>query len=52
MEKLSRYCVLVSGILWPIMAVLLSVLVNGVLMYWSADPKQDWLFRLSVSMVS
>jgi peroxiredoxin len=33
------------------MAVLLSALVNGVLMRWSADPKKDWLFRLSVSTV-
>lgn len=51
MEKLSEYRVLVSGILSPIMAVLLSVLVNGALMRWRADPKQDWLFRLSVSTV-
>jgi len=51
LEKLSSYRVLVSGILSPIMAVLFSVLVNGVLMRWSADPKQDWLFRLSLSTV-
>ena len=51
MEKLSRYRVLVSGILSPVMAVLLSVLVNGILMRWSADPSRDWLFRLSVSTV-
>ena len=33
------------------MAVLLSVLVNGALMRWSADTNKDWLFRLSVSTV-
>jgi thiol-disulfide isomerase/thioredoxin len=33
------------------MAVVLSVLVNGVLMRWSGDPNQDWLFRLSVSTI-
>ena len=33
------------------MAVLLSALVNGALMRWSADTNKDWLFRLSVSTV-
>jgi thiol-disulfide isomerase/thioredoxin len=51
MEKLSRYRVLILGILSPIVAVLLSALVNGVLMRWSADIKRDWLFRLSTSTV-
>ena len=51
MEKLSKYRVLVLGILSPIIAVLLSALVNGTLMHWSADPEKDWLFRLSVSTV-
>ena len=48
MERLLRYRVLVSGILSPIMAILLSALVNGVLMRWSADPRKDWLFRRSL----
>lgn len=51
MEKLSKYRVLVLGILSPVIAVLLSALVNGKLMHWSADPEKDWLFRLSVSTV-
>lgn len=51
MEKLSKYRVLVLGILSPVIAVLLSALVNGILMHWSADPEKDWLFRLSVSTV-
>ena len=49
MEKPSKYRVLISGLLSPIMAVLLSALVNGALMRWSADTNKDWLFRLSVS---
>lgn len=51
MEKLLRYRVLIAGILSPIMALLLSVFVNGVLMRWSADQQKDWLFRLTVSTV-
>lgn len=49
--KPSKYRVLISGLLSPIMAVLLSALVNGALMRWSADTNKDWLFRLSVSTV-
>ena len=49
MGKLTKYRVLFLGILSPIMAVLLSALVNGALMRWSADTEKDWLFRLSVS---
>lgn len=51
MTKLSKYRVLVLGVLSPIMAILLSVLVNDVLMRWSADHEKDWLFRLSMSTV-
>lgn len=51
MEKLLRYRVLIAGILSPIIAVLLSVFVNGALMHWSADPQKNWLFRLTVSTV-
>lgn len=49
MVKLSRYRVLTLGILSPIIAVVLSALVNGILIHWSTDPEKDWLFRLSVS---
>lgn len=51
MGKILKYRVLVSGILSPVVAVLLSALVNQVLMRRSADPEKDWLFRLSVSTV-
>jgi len=51
MGKILKYRVLVSGILSPVMAVLLSALVNQVLMRRSADPEKDWLFRLFVSTV-
>src|SRR5215813_9133327 len=40
---------LVAGILSPILALVLSVVVYQVLTMRSADPKQDWLFRLVVS---
>lgn len=51
MEKLSKYRVLFSGILSPLLAVLLSVIVNGILTTFSAYPEKDWRFRLSVSTV-
>jgi peroxiredoxin len=51
METLSRYRVLILGILSPIMAVLLNALANEILIRWSTDPKKDWLFRLSASAV-
>lgn len=51
MRTLLKYCVLILGILSPIMAVLLSILVNGVLIEFSANPEKDWRFRLSASTV-
>ncbi len=51
MKTLLRYRVLVSGVLSPIIAVLLSVLANEVLMSWSSDFKKDWLLRLSTSTI-
>ena len=51
MKTLSKYRVLVSGILSPVMAIFLSALVNGVWMRWTADPQRNWLFRLTVSTV-
>lgn len=51
MGKLSKHRVLILGILSPILAVFLSVIVNDVLMRLSADPEKDWRFRLSVSTV-
>jgi thiol-disulfide isomerase/thioredoxin len=49
MTKLWQYRVLVSGILSPLAALLLYVLVYGALTSFSSDREKDWLFRLSVS---
>ena len=49
MSKLSKHRVLVSGILSPLAAILLHVLVYGILTRFSSDREKDWLFRLSLS---
>ncbi len=49
MIKLSRYLVLVSGILSPLAALFLYALVYSTLTARSADLEKDWLFRLSLS---
>jgi cytochrome c biogenesis protein CcmG, thiol:disulfide interchange protein DsbE len=51
MGKFLKYRALVSGILSPVMAVLLSAVVNQALMRLSVDPEKNWLLRLSVSTV-
>ena len=45
-SKLSKYRVLISGILSPLAAILLYALVYGTLTRYSADLEKDWLFRL------
>lgn len=52
MTRLSKYRVLISGILSPLAAVFLYVLVYGTLTRYSADLESDWLFRLSLSTVA
>ena len=52
MGKLANYRVLILGILSPFLAIFLSVIVNDVLMHFSADREKDWAFRLSVSTVA
>lgn len=47
-----KHAVLVSGILSPFFAIALYVVVYNVLTSRSADPEQDWFFRLSVSTVA
>ena len=47
-----RYRTLVWGVISPILAILLYVLVYIILTRRSPDPEQDWLFRLSVSSLS
>lgn len=47
-----RYRTLVWGVISPILAIFLYVLVYTILTRRSSDPEQDWLFRLSVSSLS
>jgi len=49
---LSKYRVLICGILSPLLAVVLYVLVYGTLTRYSTDLEKDWLFRLSVSTLA
>lgn len=50
--KLSKHRVLLSGILSPVLAVILYALVYGILTRYSTDLERDWLFRLSVSTIA
>ncbi|MGH9709992.1 MAG: hypothetical protein ACRD37_05565 [Candidatus Acidiferrales bacterium] len=52
MTKLSKYSVLVCGILSPPAALLLYSLVYSTLTRRSTNLESDWLFRLSVSTLS
>lgn len=52
MAKLSKYRVLICGILSPIAAVLLYTLVYGMLTAHSSNLEKDWLFRLSMATVA
>lgn len=47
--KLSKHRVLLSGVLSPVLALILYALVYGTLTRYSADLEKDWLFRLSLS---
>ena len=49
MSKFSKYDVLICGILSPIAAFLLYVVVYGTLTRYSTDLNQDWLFRISAA---
>ncbi len=52
MGRLSRYRVLISGILSPVAAIILYALVYGTLTSRSTDLEKDWLFRLSLSTLA
>jgi thiol-disulfide isomerase/thioredoxin len=52
MSKLSKYRVLISGILSPVAAIFLYAVVTRILILASADIEKDWLFRLSVSTLA
>ena len=49
MTRLSKYRVLLSGILSPLAALFLYALVYSILKRASSDLEKDWLFRLSLS---
>jgi thiol-disulfide isomerase/thioredoxin len=52
MSKLSKYRVLMLGILSPLAARILYMLVYTTLTRFSADLEKDWLFRLSLSTLA
>lgn len=43
--------VLLSGILSPVIALFLNVIVGGLLLHYSVNPEKDWRFRLWFSTV-
>jgi peroxiredoxin len=49
MGRLSKYRVLLAGVLSPVFAILLYALAYGTLTHFSSDLEKDWLFRLSLS---
>lgn len=50
--RLSKHRVLLFGILSPVLALILYVLVYVTLTRHSADLEKDWLFRLSLSTIA
>jgi peroxiredoxin len=52
MNKVSKYRVLIAGILSPFAALFLYSLVYMMLTEHSADLEKDWLFRLSMSALA
>lgn len=52
MTKLSKYRVLICGILSPVAALFLYALVYEILTRRSTDLEKDWLFRLSLSTLA
>jgi peroxiredoxin len=52
MTRLSKFRVLISGILSPLAALFLYVLVYSILKRSSSDLEKDWLSRLSLSALA
>lgn len=52
MGSLSKYRVLFAGILSPVAALILHILVYGTLTRLSPDLQKDWIFRLAASTVA
>jgi cytochrome c biogenesis protein CcmG, thiol:disulfide interchange protein DsbE len=50
--KLSKHRVLLSGVLSPLLALILYAIVYGTLTHFSPDLEKDWLFRLSLSTIA
>ena len=50
--KLSKHRVLLCGVLSPVLALILYMLVYATLTRYSADLDKDWLFRLSLSTIA
>lgn len=50
--KASKHRVLLCGILSPVLALILYVLVYGTLTRYSANLEKDWLFRLFLSSIA
>jgi hypothetical protein len=48
-NKLAKYRVLLCGIISPLAALVLYVLIYGTLTRFSKDLEKDWLFRLSLA---
>ena len=52
MTKVSKYRVLISGVLSPLAALVLYALVYLTLTRFSSDREKDWLFRLTLSTLA
>jgi cytochrome c biogenesis protein CcmG, thiol:disulfide interchange protein DsbE len=52
MSKLSKYRVLIAGIVSPFAALILYELVYGALTHYSSDREKDWQFRLTASTIA
>jgi thiol-disulfide isomerase/thioredoxin len=52
MNKLSKYRVLIAGILSPFAALFLYALVYGALTGYSSDREKNWQLRLTVSTIA
>jgi len=52
MVKLSKYRVLISGIVSPLAAIFLYAVVSQALLRASADPEKNWLSRLAIATLA
>lgn len=52
MSKLSKYAVLIAGILSPVAALFLYSVVYAILLRLSSDHQKDWRFRLTLSTLA